>query len=90
MGICMIFLTDFLRLIYLLINVVYTCMGVGYIHMCAGALRRHKRVKESLELELEAVVSHQRVHECCGPNSGPLEEQEVLLTTEPSVLHAGN
>lgn len=32
--------------------------GGGYVHMSADAQRSHKRELDSLELELEVVVSH--------------------------------
>ena len=53
----------------------------GYIQECS-AHRVQKRALDLLELELQAVVSH-IVWEL-EPNLGPMQEQLVLLTTEPS------
>lgn len=57
-----------------------SCMSV---HMHAGALRGQKRASsDHLELELQPVVSH---HVDPGKvNPGPLKEQPLLLTAEPS------
>lgn len=44
---------------------------------------RTKEVIESLELELQTVVSCHLVGEA---NLGPLQEQQVLLTTQPPVV----
>lgn len=53
--------------------------------MCMHAHRGQKRVSDSLELELQAVVSFAFMGE--GNQTGPLEEQQVLLTSQiPFVL----
>ena len=43
--------------------------------MCERVPTGQKRAADPLELELQVVVS---------PDMGPLEEQQVLITTEPS------
>ena len=48
-----------------------------YLHLLA------RRVSNLMELELPAVMSH--LAWCWELNSGPLQEQQVLLTTEPSL-----
>lgn len=50
--------------------------------MSAGACGGQKRALDFLELKLERVVYHQCG--CWERNSGPLEEQYVLLTAEPA------
>jgi hypothetical protein len=47
--------------------------------------RDQQRVSETLGLELQAVVSHPIDYGFWEPNSGPLEEQQALLSTEPSL-----
>lgn len=47
-------------------------------HVCAGEVQ--KTLFEPLELKLQLIVSHHGVLE-----TKPLEEQSMLLTTEPSV-----
>ena len=51
--------------------------------MCVpGASRNQKNALDALELEVQMVVSY---HMCAGNGElGPLEEQLVLLTAEPS------
>ncbi len=52
--------------------------------MCVQRLQRTEECVDLLELELGVVVSCCG-HECGQLNSGPLEEQQVLLATEPSL-----
>jgi hypothetical protein len=52
--------------------------------MCVQRLQRTEECVDLLELELGVVVSCCG-HECGQLNSGPLEEQQVLLTAEPSL-----
>ena len=60
-------------------GVLPTCISVFHLYvMCVEARRR---CKISLELELQLVVSHHMWQES---NLDPLEEQPVLLITEPS------
>ena len=42
-------------------------------------------MSDPLELELQTVVSQSIPSGCWELNSGPLEEQPMLLTTEPSL-----
>lgn len=64
----------------------YPCVCVcaySCAYTSSGAFGRQKKASDSLELELQEVVSHQtRVLET---ELGPLEKWPVLLTTEPSV-----
>ena len=58
-----------------------------YVYMCVSmcecsAYGGQKGNADAQELELETVVSRCG---CCGQNSGPLEEQHVLQTEEPSL-----
>jgi hypothetical protein len=49
-----------------------------------GALRSQRRASDTLDLELQMVVSH---HLGTGEQSlDPLEEHQVFLTTEPSIF----
>lgn len=52
--------------------------------MCFKVLQKPEGASESLELKLQAVVGC--LTWVLGPNSGPLEEQQLLLTAEPSQL----
>lgn len=52
------------------------CMGVLCACVNAGAHRVQKKVSDSLELELQAVVSHQ--YRCWELKVGPLQDQHVL------------
>lgn len=58
------------------------CVYVSKGEMCSGAHRSQKRALASLELEFQAIMS-------CpvgdGKEPSPLEEQQVLLTTEPAL-----
>ena len=54
-----------------------------YGHMHAGAEGGQKIISDALELELRAIVSH--LIWGLGIDSGLLEEQQVLLATEPSL-----
>lgn len=47
----------------------------------SSALEGQKRALDPLELELQAAVNHK--HRCWELNSGPLQEQQLLLTTGP-------
>lgn len=51
-------------------------------HMYADAHRNQKKALAPQTLEFQVVVSHW--HGCWESNSGPLERQQVLLTTETS------
>ena len=50
-------------------------------HLSAGAHRGQQRLSDPLELALWIAVSY-HVGE---PNPGPLQQQQVLLLTEPSL-----
>jgi hypothetical protein len=52
-------------------------------HVYAGAWGTQKRVLDPLELELQLVWATQ--HRCWELNLGPPQEQQVLLTIEPSL-----
>lgn len=54
------------------------------VTVCDGCLQRPERVSDSLELELQTVVSHHGGAGNQDPNPGSLPEQLVLLTTKPS------
>ena len=54
---------------------VYVCEST---QVCAGAAQNQQRELDSLELRLEVVVGHSPW--LLGQNSGPLEEQQALLT----------
>ena len=56
-----------------IICIFILCALVFCLHVCM-------RVPGALELELLTVVNY-----CAGINLGPLEEQTVLLTIEPSL-----
>lgn len=51
-----------------------TCLYVGMCTMSAGSNRDQKRASDPLELKLQIAQ-----------NLGPLEEQQILLITEPSL-----
>lgn len=51
------------------------CMGVLCACVNAGAHRAQKKVSDSMELELQAVVSHQ--YRCWELKEGPLQDQHV-------------
>lgn len=60
-----------------------------YVHMClchvyVVVLWDQRRVWNPLELELQEAV---KPHRCWEPSAGPLEEQRVLQTAEPSPQH---
>ena len=56
---------------------------IFYVHWCFACIHVCVRVPDTLELELQTVVSsHVGARNM---NSGPLEEQPLLLTTEPSL-----
>lgn len=57
-------------------NSVYVCLGACNVY--ADAQDSYKRVSDPLELELHVVGRHLRTQPC------PLEDQQVLLTTESS------
>lgn len=54
---------------------IHVYMGVVFMHM--QACRCLRRPKGNVGLELQVVVSHWEL------NRGPLQEQYVLLTSEP-------
>ena len=59
------------------------CIGVClYVFLCTGVAFRVQKIPLGLELQM-AVSHHVGVG---GLNLGPVEEQPVLLTTEPSLL----
>ena len=67
-------------------NVSIMCTRVllhEYMPLLYGCLRCPGEGAESLELELQVVVS--RLLWVLGTNSGPLEEQHGLVTTHPSL-----
>ena len=51
-------------------------------HVCVWYPGGQKKILESLELELQRAVS---LHVILGIEPSPVEEQQVLLTTEPSL-----
>lgn len=59
-------------------------MCVNACHICVATLTCQNMVSYPLELELEIILSPS-LHPCryWKRNSGPLEEQEVLLTDGP-------
>lgn len=65
------------------------CVQVFYLHVCMctgcipGAHEDHKRTLDLLELELWMVAEPPRG--CLGSNVGPLQWQQVFLTTKPSL-----
>lgn len=63
---------------------VYVYMS-GHVHIHVGSCGDQKRVSSPLELELQVVVSHLLWVLVLKQNSGPLEQQQVLSTTEPSL-----
>jgi hypothetical protein len=63
------------------VGVLSTCMSVH--HMYAGCPQRPGEGVDPLELELQMVVKS--ACGCWESNSGPLEKQSVLLTTEPTL-----
>jgi hypothetical protein len=59
---------------------VCVCVCV-YQHRYVGTRRSQKRVLDPLELEFQVSVSHQtQLQEL---NSGPLQQWQIFLTTEP-------
>lgn len=63
---------------------LYMCAHESVYHMCVGACGAQKRALGSLELKLQAVWGH--LIGFWELNLGPLEEEdEKLLTTEPSL-----
>lgn len=54
----------------------------GYVHMSTGA-HRNQGLQIPWELELQAIVTTQ--HAGWEPNSGPGQEQCILLPAEPSL-----
>jgi hypothetical protein len=58
-------------------------MHVHVPHTCLVSTEGQERALGALKLELQVVVSH--VVGSGKPNLGPPQEQQVLLTTEPSL-----
>jgi hypothetical protein len=52
-------------------------------HVSADACRDQKRAPNALEAEVSGRLNN--LCESWGPNLGPLEDQQVLFTTEPSL-----
>ena len=65
---------------FIIINHAYAC---GFVHVSAVALRK-AAVSDPLEPELQMVVSHHLMWEL-GSELGSSKEQQVLLTSEPSI-----
>lgn len=61
---------------------VCVCVGV-YAYVC-GNLRDQKRTSNTLELEVQVVMSPW--HGCSELNSYPLQESIAVLVAEPSLL----
>lgn len=55
---------------------VYPCV----CHMCVGVCGIHKRVLDSLEVEIRVSVT--TGHECWEPNLDPGQQQRALFTVE--------
>lgn len=60
-------------------------MYSGFVCMCTGACRDKER---ALELKVQEVVSCPKC--VLRTKSGPLEEQSMLLITEPSLSHSSS
>lgn len=60
------------------------CMSGGVYHVFAGTFEGQKRASDSMELELQALVSH--LTWVLKPKLGPLEKQFLILTTEPVLI----
>lgn len=59
---------------------VYVCVCVGVLYVSTSAQGSQKKTSGLLDLELQAAVSHPtRYRE---PNTGPLDEHNVLSITE--------
>lgn len=59
--------------------------NVSYVNVCAGVSRGQKRTQDPALLELQAIVNH--LTWMLGTWFGPLKEQQMLLTFEPSFQH---
>lgn len=82
-------LGKFLKIHFITFNYVYECACVLCSLVRVPDDRSQKRVLDPPELELQATVTFQHGYQEL--NSGPPQEQTVLLTTAPSVqLLAGH
>ena len=62
---------------------MYICLSLcGYVYMSKGVCRGQERLFDALELEVWDIVS---CHAGAGNQTDPRQEQQVLLTTEPSL-----
>lgn len=59
---------------------LFVCL---HAHISTGNQRGQKKVSDPLELRVHVAVRHSC--DCCKMNSGPLQEQQELLTAEPSL-----
>ena len=76
----------FIKLFFCLRLVLYMCLYMGCGCKCS-AHKGQKRATDHTELELQAVVNRStRVLET---QTGPSEEQQMLLATEPSLQPSG-
>lgn len=53
-----------------------------YVHMCVSIYSGQKRVLNLLKLEVQDFASHS-VCVCWNQNLGPLQEHQVILSTDP-------
>lgn len=68
--------------IYFVFNCVY-CGGGGHVHIWTQVPRGQKKATNSPDVELKAALA--TLCGCWGLDSSPLQEQYILLTTEPSL-----
>lgn len=67
---------------------VSVCLSAVCVRLCAyecSPIRGQERVLDPLKLGDRSLWVTQ--HGCWKPNLGPPQEQQVLLTTEPSLQH---
>ena len=66
---------------FMCMSVLPACMYV--YHICVSHAHVSQKVLALLELELQMVARHHVVPDTMGLNSGPFQEQPVLLATKP-------
>lgn len=69
--------------IHIKVLLIFICMCVYVPHVCSCP-QKSEKASDTQDLGLQVVVSH--LSWVLGTNSNSLEEQQVLLITEPSLL----